>query len=662
MRSRMQGLRLFLALVAMIMAAPVGAVGIGQAKVESFLGEPLRVRVAISFAPGENITGACVRIASPPGQESPFIPDLAKASFQLIEGPRGAELMITTRRPYTDPILVFPLKVGCGAGGVYREITLLIDPPGMAAPTRAARAKPAPAPTPSKPRPATRPSQVMAPVSVDGGQWYVDRGETLSGIIVKSGLDGGDRKRRLELIDEVVAANPNVFRGRGADYLPAGATLTLPGWGGSKSKGELPVAAAEPTEEAEPTAPPAPEIPAATEQEEEFRLKLSGEQPEGVIVTPEMKRLEEELAKLNAASEEERQVNQELQDRLLQLKQQAAELQLVAERMARESKEIAEQRGETEADATTEIKETAPAAAAPTPETMVKVEAPAAVPPPPPAPPPEPEPVTPVSINDWVNDNLVPIAAAVFVGLLFIAFLLRGGTRGREGPTLDELIAQKELEHDAQLREVQETADVAHQEMLADIEANIAERDEADEEDSGSEAEEVLEELVPEADSTHYIFSVEEVDSLLEQAEVLLLFGEPSKAIMMIEEYLDGAGKESKEPRPWLKLFQLLRSEGLRTEFDERAHTFKRWFNIEKPNWETYSPDGFESTGAGLEEACPHISRRIEELWNEPGEAFAYLDALLLDDRDGDRAGFPAMIAEDMLLLRDLARERGKAA
>jgi pilus assembly protein FimV len=661
-RSRLHGLRLFLALVAGIMAAPAGAVGIGQAKVESFLGEPLRVRVAISFAPGENITGACVRIASPPGQESPFIPDLAKASFQLIEGPRGAELMITTRRPYTDPILVFPLKVGCGAGGVYREITLLIDPPGMAAPTRAARAKPAPAPTPPKPRSSTRPSQAMAPVSVEGGQWYVDRGETLTGIIVKSGLDGGDRKRRLELIDEVVAANPNVFRGRGPDYLPAGATLTLPGWGGSKSRGELPVAAAEPepAKEAEPVAPPAPEPPPAAEQEEDFRLKLSGEQPEGVIVTPEMKRLEEELAKLNAASEEERQVNQDLQDRLLQLKQQAAELQLVAEQMARDSQELAKQHGEAGADASSEPKEGTPAVAAPTPETMVKVEAPAAVPPPPPMP--QPEPAAPASVNDWINDNLVMIAAAVFVALLLIAFMLRGGPRGREGPTLDELIAQKELEHDAQVREVRETADAAHEDMLADIEADIADRDAADEEESESVTEEVLEELVPEADSTHYIFSVEEVDSLLEQAEVLLLFGEPSKAIMMIEEYLDGPGKESKEPRPWLKLFQLLRSEGLQTEFNERAHTFKRWFNIEKPNWQTYSPDGFESTGAGLEEATPHILRRIEELWNEPGEAYAYLDALLLDDRDGERVGFPAMIAEDMLILRDVARERGKAA
>jgi pilus assembly protein FimV len=131
-------------LLAGLAATQAGAVGIGKARVESFLGEPLRVRVTLSFVPGENITNACVRIASPPGVESPFIPDLARARFQMIEGPSGAELLITTSRPYTDPILVFPLKVGCGEGGVYREITLLIDPPGMAAPTRAARAAPKP--------------------------------------------------------------------------------------------------------------------------------------------------------------------------------------------------------------------------------------------------------------------------------------------------------------------------------------------------------------------------------------------------------------------------------------------------------------------------------------------------------------------------------------
>ena len=667
MRQFLKGAGAAALLVAGLATTPASAVGIGQARVESFLGEPLRVRVTLSFAPGENITNACVRIASPPGVESPFIPDLARARFQMIEGPRGAELLITTTRPYTDPILVFPLKVGCGEGGVYREITLLIDPPGMAAPTRAATAAPPPPPPATTPRRVTRvaptPTRRVAPVDVEGGEWYVDRGETLTGIIIESGLDGGDRKRRLELIDEVVAANPNVFRGRGPDYLPAGATLTLPGWNGSKAKGGTPVLAE--TEEAQ-AAPTEPEAKPETEpaaKDEEFRLELTGERPEGQIVSPEMKAIEEELAKINAASEEERKLNTELQERLLQLRQQAAELQLVAERMARESEQLAMQEG---AQATPEPAAAAPAesADAPAPSAPVSVAAPAGLPPPTP----QAEPVAPAamaepSLMDWINDNLLLVAGAIFAVLIFFAFLVRrGGSTSDEGPTLDELIAQKELEREAQLREIEEAAQAVHQDMIDASEAHAATQDEARflavAETTPERVEAEDQDLIADADAGHYIFSVEEVDSLLEQAEVLLLFGEPEKAILMIEEYLDGPGRDSTEPRPWLKLFHLLRSEERRSEFDERASAFKRRFNIEKPNWATYSPDGFMGEGVGLEEGCPHIAQRIEDMWEQPGKALGYLDALLIDDRDGERVGFPAMIAEDLLLLRDLAARR----
>ncbi len=668
-------------LLAGLAATQAGAVGIGKARVESFLGEPLRVRVTLSFVPGENITNACVRIASPPGVESPFIPDLARARFQMIEGPSGAELLITTSRPYTDPILVFPLKVGCGEGGVYREITLLIDPPGMAAPTRAARAAPKPSTAPAPaPRQVTRvrPTQPRspAPVDVKGGEWFVDRGETLTGIIVESGLDGGDRKRRLELIDEIVAANPNVFRGRGPDYLPAGATLTLPGWEGRKAKGEAPVFAE--TEEAQAEAEPETAVqPMPEAKQEDFRLELTGERPEGAIVTPEMKAIEEELAKLNAASEEERKLNAELQERLLQLRQQAAELQLVAERMARESEQLTaqeepgsapEESAATSADAADATVSTAP----------VSVAAPEGVPPPAPPTESEPEPAAPAakpapSLMDWVNENLLLVAGAIFVVLIFFAFLLRrGGSTTDAGPTLDELIAQKELEREAQLREIEEAAEAVHQDMIDASEAHSAAQEkmlastavapgEAKEEGQEEKGEHP-EELLPEADAGHYIFSVEEVDSLLEQSEVLLLFGEPEKAILMIEEYLDGPGLDSTEPRPWLKLFHLLRSEERHTEFEERAISFKRRFNIEKPSWATYSPDGFMGEGVGLEEGCPHIAQRIGDLWEESGKVLAYLDALLVDDRDGERVGFPAMIAEDLMLLRDLAARRALVA
>jgi hypothetical protein len=270
------------------------------------------------------------------------------------------------------------------------------------------------------------------------------------------------------------------------------------------------------------------------------------------------------------------------------------------------------------------------------------VEAPAGLPAPAAAPEVPASPVT--EFVNWLTDNLLLAAAAVFVLLLLFAFLIRRGGRASEGPTLDELLAQKELEQQARVDEVKETAHTAHKKMFA------RRRDASDDEP------------IPEADSSHYIFSVEEVDSLLEQAEVLLLFGEPAKAIEMIEEYLDGPGIGSREPRPWLKLFHLLRSEERRDEFEERAQMFKRQFNIEKPNWMTYAPGGIDSADIGLEEACPHIARRIEELWEVPGESLAYLDALLVDDRDGAREGFPRMIAEDLLVLRDLAREHRMAA
>ncbi len=665
-RRRLKRIGLGLACLAGVVTAPAGAVGIGVAKVESYLGEPLRVRITLSFAPGENITNACVRIAAPPGMESPFIADLARARFQMIEGPQGAELVITTNRPYTDPILVFPLKVGCGAGGVYREITLLIDPPGMAAPTRAARAAPAPRPTETRPAPRVV-RKTAAPVKVEGGQWYVDRGETLTGIIVDSGLDGGDRKRRLQLIDEVVAANPDVFRGRGPDYLPAGATLTLPGWNGSKAKGGAPVLT-EPEAVEERQAEPPPEPPQPTvSKEEEFRLELSGQRQNGEIVSPEMKAIEEELARINAASAEERKLNAELQDRLLQLRQQAAELQLVAERMARENGQVApsaEQTTDTQApgQAAPEAAQPAggPVAEAATPAPApVMVTPPAGLPAPqPPAPPAEP------SIMEWVNENLLLLAGAVFAVLLFLAFLVRRGGSASQGPTLDELIAQKELERAAQLREIEEAAEAVHGEMLAASERHAAEQEQAlaqAREESRAQVrkragEGTLDETpMPEADAGHFIFSVEEVDSLLEQAEVLLLFGEPEKAIMMVEEYLDGPGAESMEPRPWLKLFHLLRAEERRTEFEERAIAFKRRFNIEKPSWSTFPPDSYKTEGVNLEEGVPHVAQRIQDLWGTPGKALAYIDALLLDDRDGERTGFPIGIAEDLMLLRDIA-------
>jgi hypothetical protein len=243
-------------------------------------------------------------------------------------------------------------------------------------------------------------------------------------------------------------------------------------------------------------------------------------------------------------------------------------------------------------------------------------------------------------LTETLTEYMLPLAALAFIVMVAAAWMIRRGRRVDDGlPTLDEMMAQREVESKVGRKE--------DTEALPPMRAGVPEEGDED--------------LVPEADSSHYIFSVEEVDSLLEQAEVLLLFGEPAKAVGMIEEYLDGPGRDSRDPRPWLKLFQLLRSDERRTEFEQRAEMFKRRYNIEKPNWMMYTPEGMYESGTGLEEGCPHILQRIEELWSQPSDVVDYLEALLLDDRDGAREGFPQLIAEDLLTLRDLARERAEA-
>ncbi|HEY5790002.1 MAG TPA: hypothetical protein VIX81_05210, partial [Gammaproteobacteria bacterium] len=134
-------------LFCLLLAASGGAAayGLGEARVLSALGEPLRVSLPVKLSPGTGLDASCLQIAAPPGRETPFIADLLRAQFRVTEVGDGlAEVLITTRRPWTEPILVFPLRVGCGAGGAtYREITLLIDPPNLVVPSAPVAAAPA---------------------------------------------------------------------------------------------------------------------------------------------------------------------------------------------------------------------------------------------------------------------------------------------------------------------------------------------------------------------------------------------------------------------------------------------------------------------------------------------------------------------------------------
>jgi hypothetical protein len=71
----------------------------------------------------------------------------------------------------------------------------------------------------------------------------------------------------------------------------------------------------------------------------------------------------------------------------------------------------------------------------------------------------------------------------------------------------------------------------------------------------------------------------------------------------------------------------------------------RQHFNVQPDDWN--APAG---AGRNSLEAYPHIRSQIVRLWRRP-ECETLLRALLLDNREGTRMGFPLAVAEEILLL-----------
>ena len=50
------------------------------------------------------------------------------------------------------------------------------------------------------------------------------------------------------------------------------------------------------------------------------------------------------------------------------------------------------------------------------------------------------------------------------------------------------------------------------------------------------------------------------------------------------------------------------------------------------------------------------VAEHVQEIWPRQDECIDYLARLLEDNRDGERAGFPQAVAEEILLLIDILK------
>ncbi len=145
--------------------------------------------------------------------------------------------------------------------------------------------------------------------------------------------------------------------------------------------------------------------------------------------------------------------------------------------------------------------------------------------------------------------------------------------------------------------------------------------------------------------------AAEEHESAIELAEIMMGFGRVQGAAETLAEFIQSNPKKS--VTPWLKLLEVYRAAGLRSDFDALARQLNKTFNVKSVTWDTF--DEARAASKSIEQ-MPHLAKTLTDLWGTPA-CQAYLEKLLRDNRDGTREGFPLSAIDEILVLAAILEE-----
>jgi hypothetical protein len=155
-----------------------------------------------------------------------------------------------------------------------------------------------------------------------------------------------------------------------------------------------------------------------------------------------------------------------------------------------------------------------------------------------------------------------------------------------------------------------------------------------------------------------------EADIALEQAKIYANVSRFKEAITLLKTQIQWTPKLA--IHHWFYLLDLYRKGNEKEAFLRNAKRLHENFNVMPPKWEK---SRFPILAATSIEELPHIVDRLTTLWATEGrltenmiETKAYLDDLLMDNRNTERMGFGVEVFQDILLLRDLLDMRLKLA
>ena len=129
----MRNLTKTLAVVSLLAPASGYSLGIGDIKLHSALNQNLDAEISLVVSAGEKASDIKVNLAPPDKFDEagvPWVSFLSKIKFEPIVGTNGSVIIkLSSREAVKEPFLDFLLEVNWSKGSLYREFTVLLDPP-----------------------------------------------------------------------------------------------------------------------------------------------------------------------------------------------------------------------------------------------------------------------------------------------------------------------------------------------------------------------------------------------------------------------------------------------------------------------------------------------------------------------------------------------------
>lgn len=612
-RSLLRLRRLSGPVLALALSFPASAATIGSARTLSHLGETLRVEIPVQVE--GRFTEECVRLA-PPEQANEDIPWVRDARATVRdEGGGNKRILITTQRPVSSPAIMLGLQVNCGIQ-MRREYALLLDPPDL---QQLATLTAEPAPMPDS-------GAGSQPTDTKGALRRTRAGETAASIAAE--LSTGRRSTQRQLAERIVSAN-TASLGSGASIdtpFPEGSLINVPTLTAPATRGEpTPPTPPRSATRARPVPQTPPRLRIADGNEGGLQLSLSLGQYRELKET-ERDRLRTEMQLLSALDEKIA-TQIELSDRLRRLEALQEQLRNDAARLEAELRRQAQGSAPPPTAASTT---SAPLLTAPT------------------APPVQPSVTDPAREREltWLAGGLLAFVLALGAWLWL---RLRRKVGAAETPSAGPQVSSAVTAPADSMDELFEPLNEADIWPERELEPATMPPATGASPRAAAMVEGALGPLsvasVGPASILQIDDEVEEHDSAVELAEIMMSFGRVHGAAQTLADFIRSNPKQA--VKPWIKLLEVYRAANMRTEFDALCAQLNKTFNVKPVGWEDF--EGALRAPESLEN-MPHIAKKLSDTWGKR-ECQAYLHELLRDNRQGTRQGFPLAIIDEILLL-----------